>query len=378
LARTGGDEFTAVICDINDGRDAAIVAESLVNALNEPFEVDGNTLFGGASIGIAVYPQDGRDIDTLQRNADRAMYRAKAQGRNGIQFYAAEEAREDIDRSDIEFHLHRAIEQGNFALHYQPQFTCDRRLCGFEALLRFNHPKLGLVPPSRFIPMAEESGLILPIGEWVLREACRQIAEWQQKGMRPVRVAVNVSPLQFTHANFAETVSRAIQSADINPEFLELEITEGVLMSSVRESSRQMAAMGELGVRLAVDDFGTGYSSLSYLHQLPINLLKIDRSFISHMLEPDGTRCIVEAIISLAHRLGLETLAEGVENHEQLAQLHAAGCNLIQGFLFSKPLSADDAAALLWQDTMSTAGAAASSKSRKTRNQPQIRLKPGR
>jgi len=200
--------------------------------------------------------------------------------------------------------------------------------------------------------MAEESGLILPIGEWVLQEACRQIAEWKKKGMRPVRVAVNVSPLQFAHANFAETVERALKASKIHPELLELELTEGVLMSNIRDSSRQMAAMAEIGVRLAVDDFGTGYSSLSYLHQLPINLLKIDRSFIAHMLDPDGTRCIVEAIISLAHRLGLETLAEGVETDTQLEELKAAGCNLIQGFLFSRPLTADDASSLLWQDTM--------------------------
>jgi diguanylate cyclase (GGDEF)-like protein len=353
MARTGGDEFAAIISDIKDIKDATTVAESLVACLREPFDIDGHTLFGGASIGVALYPQDGKDIESLQRAADRAMYHAKAQGRNGVECYASVETKEDTDRNEIESHLHRAIELGNFALHFQPQFTCDRRLAGFEALLRFNHPKLGVVPPSRFIPMAEESGLILPIGEWVLQEACRQIAEWKKKGMRPVRVAVNVSPLQFAHANFAETVGRALKASKVNPELLELELTEGVLMSNIRDSSRQMAAMAEIGVRLAVDDFGTGYSSLSYLHQLPINLLKIDRSFVAHMMDPDGTRCIVEAIISLAHRLGLETLAEGVETDEQLSELKAAGCNLIQGFLFSRPLTADDASALLWQDTMS-------------------------
>jgi diguanylate cyclase (GGDEF)-like protein len=352
LARTGGDEFAVIISDIKDPKDASVVAESLVASLRDPFDIDGHTLFGGASIGVAIYPQDGQDIESLQRAADRAMYHAKAQGRNGVECYSAVESSEDADRNEIESHLHRAIELGDFALHFQPQFTCDRRLAGFEALLRFNHPKLGIVPPSRFIPMAEESGLILPIGEWVLQEACRQIAEWKKKGMRPVRVAVNVSPLQFAHANFAETVERALKTSKIHPELLELELTEGVLMSNIRDSSRQMAAMAEIGVRLAVDDFGTGYSSLSYLHQLPINLLKIDRSFIAHMLDPDGTRCIVEAIISLAHRLGLETLAEGVETDTQLAELKAAGCNMIQGFLFSRPLTADDASSLLWQDTM--------------------------
>jgi diguanylate cyclase (GGDEF)-like protein/PAS domain S-box-containing protein len=352
LARTGGDEFTAILSDIKGTHDAQRVADSLVASLREPFEVDGHTLFGGASIGIAVYPQDGADIESLQRNADRAMYRAKAQGRNGVQCYSEVELAEDADRNEIETHLHRAIELGNFALHFQPQFSCDRRLSGFEALLRFNHPKLGLVPPSRFIPMAEESGLILPIGEWVLNEACRQIAEWQKKGIRPVRIAVNVSPLQFAQVNFAESVQRALKTSNVSPELLELELTEGVVMSNIRDSSRQMAALAEIGVRLAVDDFGTGYSSLSYLHQMPINLLKIDRSFVAHMLDPDGTRCIVEAIISLAHRLGLETLAEGVETEQQLLELNKAGCNLIQGFYFSRPLAVDDASSLLWQETM--------------------------
>ena len=352
LARTGGDEFTAVLSDVKDQLDAVRVAESLIAALREPFDVSGHTVFGSASIGIAMFPKDGRDSESLQRNADRAMYRAKAQGRNGIQLYSPSDRLDEVESSEIEFHLHRAIEQGNFQLHFQPQFTCDRHLSGFEALLRFYHPKLGAVPPSRFIPMAEDSGLILPIGEWVLQEACRQIAEWQSKGMRPIRVAVNVSPLQFAQANFAQSVLRALHTYNVNPELLELELTESVLMSSIHDSARQMAAVAATGVRLAVDDFGTGYSSLSYLHQLPIHILKIDRSFIAQMLEPDGTRCIVEAIISLAQRLGLHTVAEGVENQEQLDALETGGCDLIQGYFFSRPLAPADASSLLWKETM--------------------------
>jgi len=352
LARTGGDEFTVILGDVLEPRDAVRVAESLIGCLREPFHIDDHTLYGAATIGIALYPVDGRDADSLHRNADRAMYRGKAMGRNSVQCYSEAETGEDNDRIEIDSHLRRAIEEGNFSIHYQPQFSCDKRLSGFEALLRFNHPTLGSVPPSRFIPMAEESGLVLPIGNWVLHEVCRQIAEWQSKGMHPLHVAVNVSPLQFAQADFANTVAQALKTHNVRPDLLELELTEGVLMSCVHDSKQQMESIAKIGVRLSVDDFGTGYSSLSYLHQLPIQVLKIDRSFVSKMLEPDGTRCIVDAIISLAHRLGLKTVAEGVEEHEQLELLRESGCDLIQGFLFSHPLSADDASSLIFQQKL--------------------------
>lgn len=350
LARTGGDEFTAILAEISAVRDAEKVAGSLLESLREPFEVDGHTLYGGASIGIAVYPQDGKDAVALHRTADRAMYRAKSQGGNATQCSRRDDGPDNNDRLELETHLHRAIEQGNFSLYFQPQYTCDRQLAGFEALLRFRHPKLGMVPPSKFIPIAEESGLILPIGEWVLRTACRQIAEWVSKGMSPLRVAVNVSPLQFAQPDFVDTVLRALKESQVRPDLLELELTEGVLMQNLGDSARQMRMLSEIGVNLSVDDFGTGYSSLSYLHQLPIHLLKIDRSFIAKMLEQSGTRPIVDAIISLAHGLGLRTVAEGVENEQQLAALQAADCDLVQGFYFSYPLSVVDASRLLWQE----------------------------
>ena len=353
LARTGGDEFTVVLPDLHDARDAGKVAESLIASLADPFEVDDHELYGSASIGIAIFPRDGREGASLQRNADRAMYRAKAEGRNRIRYYSGDETIADRDRIDIELQLHRAIEQKSFSLCFQPQYNCDRQLDGFEALLRFQHPKLGMVPPSRFIPMAEENGLILPIGDWVLNEVCRQIREWQDKGLRPIRVAMNVSPLQLSRGDFSESVYRTIRDKGIKPELLEIELTEGVLMSSVPESARQVAELARIGVRLSVDDFGTGYSCLSYLHQLPLHNLKIDRSFISRMLEPEGTRCIVEAIITLARKIGLKTIAEGVETEEQLTFLRAVGCDLIQGYLMSKPLSPVDAAAVLWKSTMS-------------------------
>ncbi len=358
LARTGGDEFMAIVDDVRERGDAEAVANSIRAALEEPFEIDGHTLYGSASIGIAVFPQDGRDTEALQRNADRAMYRAKALGKNDLQLHSSAEFNESNDRIEMEVHLHRALEQGDFMLYFQPQFSCDRRLAGFEALLRFRHPKLGLVPPNRFIPIAEDSGLILPIGEWVLHEACRQIAEWRSKGMRPMRIAVNVSPLQFARSDFSGTVARALEAAKIKSDLLELEITEGVLMSSVNGSARQMDAIAQNGVRLSVDDFGTGYSSLSYLHQLPIQMLKIDRSFIEKICDPGGTRSIVEAIVSLARALGLHTVAEGVETEEQFTILRTIGCDLIQGFLLSRPLPAIEASRLLWQETMAEHGGA--------------------
>jgi EAL domain-containing protein (putative c-di-GMP-specific phosphodiesterase class I) len=307
-------------------------------------------LYGGASIGIAVYPQDGTDSLSLHRNADRAMYRAKAQGGNVCQSSSRDDGPGGRDRLELESHLHKAIEQGNFSLYFQPQYTCTRQIAGFEALLRFRHPKLGVVPPSRFIPIAEESGLILPIGEWVLQTTCLQIAEWLNMGMSPLRVAVNVSPLQFLQPDFTESVVKAIRQADIRPELLELELTEGILIQNMNESARQMRLLAEFGVKFALDDFGTGYSSLSYLHQLPIHLLKIDQSFISNMREPGSTGPIVEAIISLAHGLGLKTVAEGVEHEEQLHSLQKAGCDLVQGFHLSHPVSAVDATCLLGEE----------------------------
>ena len=352
LARTGGDEFTLILPDLKDVRDGSKVAESLTASLSEPFQLEDRTVYGSASIGVAIYPWDGKDAETLQRNADRAMYRAKAQGRNSVQFYSGEDTAGQRNRIEIEEQLHHAIEQGAFSLNFQPQFTCDRELAGFEALLRFQHPKLGAVPPSRFIPVAEECGLIVGIGEWVLHETCRQIVEWQQKDLRPVRVAVNVSPLQLARGNFADTVARTLRSTGVKPELLEFELTEGILMPGVPDTARQIDEMAKLGAHLSVDDFGTGYSCLSYLHQLPLHTLKIDRSFVTRMLELDGTRCIVETIVTLARNLGLQTVAEGVENEEQLRLLRAAGCDLIQGYLFSKPLSAVDASRLLWRDTV--------------------------
>ncbi len=335
LARTGGDEFAVVVENLRDAEDAGKVAQNLLDTLQRPLMLEDTVIQAAASIGVAVYPYDGDEAEVLRKAADQAMYRAKSHGRNQCEVFS-EEAREMLD---IESTLRKALEIGGFHLQYQPQVTCEGELAGFEALLRFKHPKLGMLPPSRFIPIAEESGLIIPIGDWAMREAFRQTLEWQSKYGFDKRIAVNVSPLQFTKADFAETMENIIKTSGLPPHMVEMELTETIVMSNVQESARQMNRLKQLGVHISIDDFGTGYSSLSYLHQLPIDTLKIDRSFIEKMTEPGGTRPIVEAIISLARSLGLQTIAEGVETQEQLAILAGLECDVIQGFLFSRPLS---------------------------------------
>jgi diguanylate cyclase (GGDEF)-like protein len=343
LARTGGDEFAVVVENLRDVEDAGKVAQNLLDTLKRPLMLDGNVLQGAASIGVAVYPYDGDEPESLRKAADQAMYRAKSQGRNHCEVFS-EEAREMLD---LETTLRKALEIGGFHLQYQPQVTCEGHLAGFEALLRFKHPKLGMLPPSRFIPIAEESGLIVPIGDWAFREALRQALEWKKQYGFSHRMAVNVSPLQFTKPDFAETVESILKNSGLPPNQVEMELTETMVMSNVDESSRQMSRLKQLGVHISIDDFGTGYSSLSYLHRLPIDTLKIDRSFVDKMTEPGGTRPIVEAIISLARSLGLQTIAEGVETPEQLELLTQLKCDVIQGFLFSRPLSVENLQSLL-------------------------------
>lgn len=343
LARTGGDEFAVVVENLHNAEDAAKVAQYLLDTLKRPLMLEDTVIQAAASIGVAVYPYDGDDAESLRKAADQAMYRAKSHGRNQCEVFS-EEAREMLD---IETTLRKALDVGGFHLQYQPQVTPDGQLAGFEALLRFKHPKLGMLPPSRFIPIAEESGLIVPIGDWAMKEAFRQALEWQNKYGFSKRMAVNVSPLQFARTDFADGVETILRSSGLHPNLVELELTETLVMSNVEESSRQMNRLKQIGVHLSIDDFGTGYSSLSYLHRLPIDTLKIDRSFVEKMTDPSGTRPIVEAIISLARSLGLQTIAEGVETPEQLAVLAELQCDVIQGFLFSKPLSEPDLRALL-------------------------------
>jgi diguanylate cyclase (GGDEF)-like protein/PAS domain S-box-containing protein len=340
LARMGGDEFTVLLTELADSRDALRVAEKLLAAFEEPFAVEGRDLFLSCSIGISLYPRDGKDAVTLQRKADTAMYRAKNHGKNSCEFYAAEFGAAALERLEIENALRRALDNQELRLYYQPQVDAGGKLAGFEALLAWNHPKLGLTSPAQFIPVAEESGMIVPIGSWVLTEACRQSALWQHSGCPRVRVAVNVSATQFSRTDFTETVAEALSASSLDPSLLELELTEGVVVRNLEESIRQMARLRALGVGISIDDFGTGYSSLSYLRRLPIDALKIDRSFLQEIDREPATIPLVKAIVALAHNLHLTVVAEGVESRGQLDALRDVGCDLFQGYLLGEPVPA--------------------------------------
>lgn len=347
LARMGGDEFTAVITDLADPRDAVRVAEKLLAAFQEPFEWEGQELFLSASIGISLYPRDGRDVATLERNADVAMYRAKNRGRNTFEMFSPELALAAQQRLEIENALRRALERREFRLLYQPQADREGRLAAFEALLAWEHPKLGFIPPSEFIPVAEESGMIVPVGTWAVEEACRQCAAWLSQGLPRVKIGVNISATQFGRRDFVETVAQALSATGLDPALLELELTEYVVLRRLEESARQMERLRALGVSIAVDDFGTGYSSLSYLRRLPLDVLKMDQSFLPAAGRQAAALPLVEAIIALAHGLGLEVVAEGVETQEQFETLKAAGCDRFQGYLWGEPLTPELATRVL-------------------------------
>jgi diguanylate cyclase (GGDEF)-like protein/PAS domain S-box-containing protein len=340
LARMGGDEFTVILTEMADSRDALRVAEKLLAAFEEPFQIEGRDLFLTSSIGISLYPRDGKDAVTLQRKADTAMYRAKNHGKNSCEFFAPEFGVAALERLEIENSLRRALDNRELRLYYQPQVDAGGKLAGFEALLAWDHPKLGLTSPARFIPVAEESGMIVPIGSWVLAEACRQSAVWQHSGCPRVRVAVNVSATQFSRTDFTETVAEALSASTLDPSLLELELTEGVVVRDLEESIRQMERLRALGVGISIDDFGTGYSSLSYLRRLPIDALKIDRSFLQEIDREPATIPLVKAIVALAHGLRLTVVAEGVENRGQLEALRAVGCDLFQGYLLGEAVPA--------------------------------------
>ncbi len=347
LVRMGGDEFTLILPELRDRQNAVMVAQKLLDAMRKPFDVAGHELFVCASIGIAVYPQDGADVATLQKNADTAMYRAKAAGGHTFQCFAPEMNATAREKLEMENQLRRAIEHGELQLHYQPQTDRLGRIVGVEALLRWNHPKMGMVSPAKFIPLAEESGLIVPIGAWVLNEACRQNKRWQDAGLTPVKVAVNVSAMQFARNDFLEIVSQAMAESGLESRWLELELTESLLMHNTTDTAEKLAKVREMGLGIAIDDFGTGYSSLAYLQRLPIDILKIDRSFVSEltaesMQQPGGNdTAIVRAIASMAHSLNMSVIAEGVETEEQRQCLLAIGCDMLQGYLISKPIPAD-------------------------------------
>ena len=347
LARMGGDEFTVLLTELEDYKYSLVVAQKLLDSLRAPMHVDDHELFVSASIGISGYPRDGRDAATLQRNADSAMYRAKNLGRNNYQTFSPEISAMALESLEIENALRHALEHKEFQLRYQPQKTIGGRLAGLEALLVWNHARLGLISPSQFIPVAEESGLIVPIGAWALEQACRQRALWQQLAPSRVKVSVNVSAVQFTRKGFVESVARALAESNLDAALLELELTESVIMRDVQKSAKQMERLRALGVSLAIDDFGTGYSSLSYLRMLPIDTLKIDRSFLCEVDTDPHTLPLLKAIVALAHSLKLTVVAEGVENQRQLDALRSVGCDQVQGFFISEPQNPDAVLKLL-------------------------------
>lgn len=338
LARMGGDEFTLIVGGLANPDSIRSTAEKLLSAFQSPFILKGYELFVGASIGVSVFPQDGKDVSALLRNADAAMYEAKRTGKNRIQFFTPRMSEAVVERLELETHLRSAVAKDELILFYQPLYALTtNQLVRFEALLRWQHPRLGLIPPSKFIPIAEESGLIVPIGNWVLREACSQAASWAGGPLERVRIAVNVSGLQFARSDFQETVAATLAETGLEASRLDLELTETFLMRDFDDAASKLASIRGLGVSISIDDFGTGYSSLNYLCRLPADSVKIDGTFLRHLSSSLKSRTLVETMIALAHGLGMRVVAEGIETAEQLEVVREMGCNEVQGFLLGYP-----------------------------------------
>jgi len=340
VARLGGDEFMIILEGASRPEDAGQVAEKILSSLARPFLLLDRKLFVTGSIGIVVYPLDGESIDGLLRDADLAMYSAKEAGKNTYQFVTAELRAKTNDRLEMLDALREALTRDDqLWLAYQPKLALrDGRVVGVEALLRWKHPQLGEIMPGAFIPIAEETDLILGLGDWVIREACHQAREWQDLGTGRFTVSVNVAARQFRHGDLVETVARALRQSGVDPKLIELELTEGTLIEDTEMTRRTLERLKEMGVSISIDDFGTGYSSLSYLKQFPIDYLKIDRSFVNDLRVDQDAMAIPTAIIRLAHSLQLEVVAEGVETEEQQAILADLGCDLVQGYLFGRPV----------------------------------------
>jgi diguanylate cyclase (GGDEF)-like protein len=348
VARLGGDEFTILLRDLKDPADAAVVADHILKTLMTPLQFDQHEFYITPSIGISIYPQDGLDVGTLMKNADVGMYLAKKQGRNGYRFYVSSANLESAERLNMENKLRQALEYQEFEVWYQPRFEIKTgQLLGAEALVRWRSPDFNLVPPSQFIPLAEDTGLIIPLGEWVLRTACEENCRWQRAGLPSLHVSVNLSARQFVQADLLSTIDRVLNETGMNPHLLELELTESLIMPNAEDTIETLNALKKLGIQISVDDFGTGYSSLSYLKRFPLDTLKIDQSFIRDM-DHDADDCaLVSAIIAMAHNLKLDVVAEGVEKVEQLQFLQRNHCDYVQGYLFGKPMPVEEFRQLL-------------------------------
>ena len=342
IARLGGDEFIAVIGNIAQPETAARIAKQVITRLSEPLRINGEDIPVSPSIGIAIYPSDGDNAEELIKCADAAMYQAKQQGGKNYMFYRPDMNADTIRRIGLAFALQRAIRSDEFELHYQPQFDLDEgRVIGVEALLRWHHPERGLIPPDQFIPLAEDLGLMVPMGDWVLENACSQLRRWRDGNLPPFRLAVNLSARQFYQEGLVGRVLKWLDKTGLTPDCLEIELTESSVMRDAEETRLALHELSDVGIRLSIDDFGTGYSSLSYLKRFPINALKIDRSFIHDVTTNPNDAALVRTIIGLAENLHLDVVAEGVETPEQLEFLRANNCRCVQGYLLGKPVPAN-------------------------------------
>ena len=345
VARLGGDEFLIVLTGIKDVADAAVAADRIMDTMTADFLIQGHSLNVSCSLGISIFPEHGADSETLIKNADAAMYGAKENGRNNFRFFTEDMNAQVVERLTLENSLRQALDKKELFLMYQPQMDiATGKITGLEALLRWQHPELGLVPPDKFIRIAENSGLIVPIGEWVLRTACRQARKWQDEGLPAMSVAVNVSAVQFRQEDFCDLISRVLGETGLAPQYLELELTESLLLANADVMFSVIQQLKAMGLTLAIDDFGTGYSSFSYLRQFRVSKLKIDRVFVRDVAVNPDDAAIATAIISMAKSLKLKVIAEGVENEAQMSFLRSHHCDEIQGYYFSKPLAVDQVA----------------------------------
>jgi diguanylate cyclase (GGDEF)-like protein len=339
VARLGGDEFVIVLADLVQAEDVDPVAAKISDSLARPIDIGDREAYVGGSIGISLFPRDGEHGEILLRNADMAMYRVKEHGRNSVRMFSPEMATMAIERVDMEGALRRAIERNELLLHYQPKIDmATRRIIGAEALVRWQHPQIGLVHPAEFIPLAEETGLVVPLGEWVMREAFRQNAAWRKASLPPIRIAINLSARQFRLDQLPDIVADGLAAAGAVAESFVFELTESVVMQDAERALTVMHSLKQLGISLSLDDFGTGYSSLSYLRRFPIDEVKIDRSFVRDLHRNQDDAAIAGAVVALAHSLGLKVVAEGVEMEEQVRVLENLSCDQVQGYFFGRPL----------------------------------------